>query len=253
MHNRLLDALISSRDTIELQSVYFKIISKITENERSIIYLNSVDEWRSWWNDCVSEFDYHDVAYSTTEVENAIDFLESAAKALREGGSHRWKQFLINLHAATHGLAISALGSSNPDWVIKKNGKLINFIDAIDRLRKGSGPLCGRVLDITDDEYDNIKSLNNDYRNQFMHYTPKGWSIMLGGMPLLCFNILSPIIKLAFDVCYLHNYTHRYRALHAFREIAMRLLFEHAKICMIYERSELVQRSAKNDIMRYWL
>lgn len=253
VHDRLLDALATSRETSELQNIYYTIISKIKRLEQSTITLGSADEWRCWWDNCVSEFDYHDVAYSTTEVENAIDFLESAAKALREGGNHKWKQFLINLHAATYGLAISALGSSNPDWVVNKNGNLISFLTAIKRLREGSGPLSGRALRITDTEYNYMEKLNNDYRNQFMHYTPRGWTILLDGMPLLCFNILTPILKIAFDVCYLHNFIHRYRALHAFREIAMRLLFEHAKMCIIFERSEPFQRSAKIGIMKYWL
>jgi len=41
--------------------------------------------------------------------------------------------------------------------------------------------------------HDDSFSRLNEYRNEFIHFTPKGWSLEMGGLPRVCLDALDLI------------------------------------------------------------
>lgn len=57
---------------------------------------------------------------------------------------------------------------------------------------------AGAILEVTKDEKDAFAKLH-DLRNDFSHFTPKGWSIELSGLPQIFLHVASVIEKIAND------------------------------------------------------
>lgn len=130
--------------------------------------------------------------YRTDEKENAIDFLETAAKFYNGNHPHKWKWLTISLHGALYGFAVLAIQGTNPDRVIEGNGrkankrkknqkpKLITLWQALRRCESDAHMLQyahSSSLKISADEWEAINALSDGFRNNFEHFMPRLWSI----------------------------------------------------------------------------
>ena len=66
--------------------------------------------------------------------------------------------------------------------------------DGIKRHESG----CGAIIDITSAEQISFDQLNA-FRNDFTHFTPKGWSIETTGLPNIALDIIGVIEKISVD------------------------------------------------------
>lgn len=133
----------------------------------------------------------------TDEKENAVDSLEMTAELLKRmkdtNTKSLWKWISISLFNALYGFCICAIQGTNPDRVkeIDKTtrqykDKLISFQEALKRTQKHGWMhqfMHSQTLTLTTDQKQNIEKLRKDIRNNFEHFTPKGWSIEISGMP----------------------------------------------------------------------
>jgi hypothetical protein len=133
----------------------------------------------------------------TDEKENAVDSLEMTAELLRRmkdtNTKSLWKWISISLFNALYGFCICAIQGTNPDRVReidKRTGqfkdKLISFPEALKRTQEHGWMhqfTQSQTLTLTTDQKQNIEKLRKDIRNNFEHFTPKGWSIEISGMP----------------------------------------------------------------------
>jgi len=149
-----------------------------------------------------------------TEETNALDYLEKAARFIRETEQNRlaWKWVVLALHGAICGFAICACQGTNYENVTvrTKAGELmlIPFGKALERCQDAN---CMRMLIgsqpfvLTDSQKDSILRLKNGLRNKMEHYVPSGWSIEIHGMPQIAIDVLDVIRFLAVDT---HTYIH---------------------------------------------
>lgn len=149
----------------------------------------------------------------TDEREEAIRSLEWAAQQASSisEDSYQWKWVLIALHNAVQGIMVLALWNGNGllalrDKVASKwldaynNGgpypveKLDEFLNLYKKVKDknnfhviGAGPFSPGA------SHDKSFTLLNSYRNEFIHFTPKGWSLELRGLPRVCLDALDLI------------------------------------------------------------
>jgi hypothetical protein len=139
-----------------------------------------------------------------TEERNAIDYLRQAHFYISrtEVDLMAWKWVVICLHGALYGFAICAIKGTYTGNVTYKtrNGiqKLITFGEAIKRCQdQEKMRFAGNdyVLELSDDQRRSISFLKDEFRNNFEHYIPKGWSIEVHGFPEIAMHIMD-IIKI---------------------------------------------------------
>lgn len=143
---------------------------------------------------------------------NAIDYLEKTLYFIKdtEHDFMAWKWVVISLHNALYAFAICACAGSNSDIVapIVKKGKnagkrqLISFGKALEYCQKPSLMemfTFSKYLILTDSQKESIDWLKNEFRDNFEHFPPKGWSIELHGMPQVIIDILNIIRFLAIE------------------------------------------------------
>ena len=139
----------------------------------------------------------------TDEREEAVRSLEWAETQSRlvSNDPYHWKWVLISLHNAAQGFLVLALWNGNGLLTLSSKGAS-KWLDAynkggpypIDRLDRflnlyakakdrenfhlvGAGPfLPGTTHDMSFERL-------NEFRNEFIHFTPKGWSLQLRGLP----------------------------------------------------------------------
>jgi len=133
----------------------------------------------------------------TDEKENAVDSLEMTAELLKRMKDTKrkslWKWISISLFNTLYGFCICAIQGTNPDRVKeidKRTGQfkneLISFPEALKRTQDQKWMhqfTHSQTLTLTTDQKQNIEKLRKDIRNNFEHFTPKGWSIEVSGMP----------------------------------------------------------------------
>ena len=147
----------------------------------------------------------------TSEQEEAVRSLEWAATQAKliEGDPYLWKWVIISLHNASQGFMVLALWNGNgllsmTDKVAEKwlnahqNGtpypkdRLDEFLNLYRKSKDpanfnylGSAPFSGAS------QHDaSFKDLN-EFRNEFIHFTPKGWSLLLHGLPEMTLDVLA--------------------------------------------------------------
>ena len=146
----------------------------------------------------------------TDEQEEAVRSLEWAEMQARTlaTDAYAWKWVLIALHNAMQGFMVLALWNGNgllalrpkvaKKWLeaYESGGpfpidKLDEFLNLYLKIKDpenfhtfGSGPF---VPVGTHDE--SLRHLN-EFRNMFTHFTPKGWSLQLAGLPRICSDTL---------------------------------------------------------------
>lgn len=146
----------------------------------------------------------------TDEREEAVRSLEWAeiqARALLDD-PYQWKWVLISLHNAVQGFMVLALWDGNGLLALRdkvaakwleayRNGgpypaeKLDEFLNLYKKVKDennfhviGAGPFSPSAT------HDNSFECLNSFRNEFIHFTPKGWSLELAGLPRVCLDVL---------------------------------------------------------------
>ena len=119
------------------------------------------------------------------EHTNALNYLEMLNKFVSKVNENKiyWKWVMISLHGAMYGFAVSAIRRTNSESVVirTKNGeRLISFDEALQRCQDRSWiqcPLLAEVLILTESQKNSIRKMKNLFRNEFINFKPKGWSI----------------------------------------------------------------------------
>jgi hypothetical protein len=167
------------------------------------------------------------------EIENLIDNLEMTAYFVLSPHAYKWKWAVIALHQALYGTLIVTLRGTDARQTVvdrqKDSGKavmlhvhrvpfdviassfgkseeairemisnpfLISFDEALRRVKRID---CLPSLDnakplVTTSEEDNsIHDLTKEFRNQFEHFAPKGWTIFTSIFPPLAKDVLRVI------------------------------------------------------------
>ncbi len=121
-----------------------------------------------------------------------------------------WKWVIISLHSAVQSIMAFHLGFGNDLLVMSQedaeawleaheNGeaypetKMDSFLNLYKKIKKHE--ILGYKFVPSGQEGKSIKRLNW-FRNGFVHFMPKGWSIEMSGMPEICLDCLSIIKKL---------------------------------------------------------
>lgn len=149
----------------------------------------------------------------TDEREEAVRSLEWAAAQSRSIAKdpYQWKWVLVALHNAVQGFMVLSLWNGNgllalrdkvaAKWLdAHRNGgeypveKLDEFLNLYKKVKNkdnfhviDAGPFIPRATH--DDSFIRLNSL----RNEFTHFTPKGWSLELRGLPRICLDTLDLI------------------------------------------------------------
>lgn len=137
------------------------------------------------------------------DVLGSLEHCKYCLAGITDEPSH-WKWLIISLHNAVQGAMVCHLSGtaqlgalekkSASRWLDHLTGSrcprpaprehLADFIELLSRL---SSPdrrleLAGSIIEVTENRRRSLKKLN-DLRRNFTHFTPKGWSIELSGMP----------------------------------------------------------------------
>lgn len=143
-----------------------------------------------------------------SEEENALDYLRKAHDYISQTGKNviAWKWVILALHDALYGFAICALKGTNSARVTyqTKRGevRLISFDEALKRCQDSGWMHLtaeSKHLQLSDQQKQSIRQLQKTFRNSFVHFIPKGWSIEIHGFPQIAMDILDVIRFLGLD------------------------------------------------------
>lgn len=177
----------------------------------------------------------------TSEQEEAVRSLEFAARQAKEIANdlYSWKWVLISLHNAAQGFMVLALWNGNGllsmrDDVAAKwlqayredkplpQSRLDSFLNLYEKCRASKHfNYCGsQPFQSTESQNSSFIELN-EFRNEFIHFTPKGWSLELSGLPSLVVDVLSLISFFGWESTSIHWYEqhHQTRAKWACRSL----------------------------------
>lgn len=122
------------------------------------------------------------------DVLVSTDLLALVAPRLQEQPSH-WKWMIIATHSGLQGALVCAIRDTSGTNILKKNSAkarltwfdnlveasppqhLDNFIPLVEKYRE-KYPDC-----ITTQQFEQISRLHTEFRNNFIHFVPGGWSI----------------------------------------------------------------------------
>lgn len=149
----------------------------------------------------------------TSEQEEAVRSLEHAAQQAKEivNDPYSWKWVLISLHNAAQGFMVLALWNGNgllsmrDDVAVKwlqayredkpfPESRLDRFLNLYAKCKvRENFNYCGsQPFQSTEPQNSSFKKLN-EFRNQFIHFTPKGWLLEMNGLPSLVVDVLALI------------------------------------------------------------
>jgi len=155
----------------------------------------------------------------TDEREEAVRSLEFARSqaALLSDDPYAWKWILISLHNAVQGFMVLALRNGNgllalrdhiaAKWlkVYREGGeypveKLDDFLSLYEKVKKPSNFHRVSAACFAGSEARDLSMKRlNDIRNEFIHFTPKGWSLQMAGLPQICLDGLDLIRHLGWE------------------------------------------------------
>jgi hypothetical protein len=146
------------------------------------------------------------------EHSNALNYLEMLKEFslnIAEDPFY-WKWIMISLHGAIYGFAISTIRGTNVDSVVNNKGRLISFDEALKRCQNKSWmqyALLNQVLALNSSQNDSIRIMKDIFRNEFMHFKPKGWSIEIHDFPIITLDCLEVLRFLGIQAYsgYRHN------------------------------------------------
>lgn len=161
-----------------------------------------------------------------TDTHNeAISALKMANKCLEflNEDIYYWKYILLTIHESLQSFMVLALKGTNNLNVLTKKSKE-EWIQAYEKRREGEevsfpkerldkfsdlfkkiqrkGMLYhvpGLKYSPTAAQKKSVKRLHVEFRNNFIHFTPKGWSIEVLGLPQICLDCLEVIYFLGWS------------------------------------------------------
>jgi hypothetical protein len=147
----------------------------------------------------------------TDEELEAAEALRMAARMASECSTNatEWRWVIISLHQAVQGFMVLSLRHGNgllalsPDsfaeWMeahekrgpYPRNEKLDSYLGLYNKVKsKDLGTLgSNRRFEPKGTEGRGIRMLSK-LRNEFIHFTPKGWSLEIDGLPQICLDAL---------------------------------------------------------------
>ena len=150
--------------------------------------------------------------FRTDECEDIISSLKQfiASSEKINDDDANWKWAILSLHSAVQSMMAFHLGFGNDLLVMTQadaegwlqayenetqypSTKMDTFPNLYKKIKKH--PILGFKYEPKGQEGKSIKKLNQ-FRNEFIHFMPKGWVIGLGGMPDIfsdCLNIIETI------------------------------------------------------------
>ena len=177
----------------------------------------------------------------TGEHEEAVRSLEWAELHARQiaADPYLWKWVLTALHNATQGFMVLALWNGNGLLALRPR-----IAEKLLKAYQTGGPFPGEKLDEFMNLYAKVKDGNNfhtvgagpfkpnatadrslkllnEIRNEFTHFTPKGWSLELAGLPRVALDALSLIQFLGWESTAITWYrrAHQVRSKRALRRL----------------------------------
>jgi hypothetical protein len=158
----------------------------------------------------------------TNETQDAVISLQMMNEQLdhlnHTGNTLYWKWVIIGLHNALNGFMVLALrGTNNLNVLTEKCAKkwlkaydsndgkyseprLDDFLKLYEKIQSTRMNLytISKSFIPTGTQNSSVKKLN-DFRNDFVHFVPKNWSIEVSGLPQITDDCLDVISFLAFD------------------------------------------------------
>lgn len=154
----------------------------------------------------------HQINVALNIVKNQIDLVEKDL--------HSWEWVIIALHNALQGSMVLALRGSNGLNVLNdecatkwmeayemdkqppSDIKLDSFMNLYKKIKSKSMLLYGisKKFDPKGTQGKSIKQLNK-FRNEFIHFVPKSWSIEVSGFPQMVIDCLEIMYFLLFESC----------------------------------------------------
>lgn len=144
-----------------------------------------------------------------------------------EGDAHVWKWQLVALHSAVQGFMVLALTKGNgllalrpktaANWLAAYRSqetdtpvpfpaeKLDDFMNLYQKIKN---PAHFEKAFTSGSTHDKSLGMLNELRNQFIHFTPKGWSLELMGLPGLLIDATDVISWCSNDSGTLFWYKH---------------------------------------------
>lgn len=157
----------------------------------------------------------------TDEAEDVAGAIRQALRSYQDTkvDEQAWKYMLIALHSALQGACVCHLSTTaqpigaitdkntaewmkyfeesrtNPAAEPPEKTYLLNAYDLAKRIRmpNSAGDGAPNAVTITDAELQWIKRIHDEVRNEFIHFSPKGWSLEVSGIPELA-KLVSRII-----------------------------------------------------------
>jgi len=160
-----------------------------------------------------------EIWFRTNEFEEAILSLEKVdyTSELIVNDISEWRWLVISLHNALQGFMVLALRGSNnfailttkcaAEWMEAYRSdkplpveRLDSFLNLYKKIKNDRMLMYGhsKKFKPTDTQGRSIKKLNN-FRNDFIHFIPKGWSIEVSGLPQISLDCLSIIGFLSWE------------------------------------------------------
>lgn len=168
-----------------------------------------------------SPFRQADSWISTDEAEDVAASVRHALRCwdMTEDDPQAWKWVVLALHSAVQGACIchllttahpvGALTKRNTlEWLTyyeksredatispPKRTELMALPDLLKTVRKAgkAGDGAAPAIGISIGEFNLLRRFHGEFRNQFVHFKPMGWSIELSGMPELA-NLVGRIV-----------------------------------------------------------
>jgi hypothetical protein len=148
----------------------------------------------------------------TDEIRELVEALRKVADELEAAktDSYAWKWAIIAMQNAVQNAIVAAISGTDQlgaltkkaarDWLeAYENDRadypepwLAHFLELYDRMKSRTGFAATAEID------QDIKRLVS-FRNDFMHFTPKGWAIQLAGLPRILANALSVVGHLGWN------------------------------------------------------
>lgn len=128
-----------------------------------------------------------------------------------------WRWVIIALHNAAQGFMVLSLRHGNglaaltkecaAAWLKahEKGGpypdeRLDSFLGLYEKIKSTKyGELGGNKRFVPGVSHDNSFTKLNNIRNEFIHFTPKGWSLEVDGLPRICLDVFSVIEFLGWE------------------------------------------------------
>jgi hypothetical protein len=144
------------------------------------------------------------------EAVRSLEWAEMQARSLVEE-PYQWKWVLISLHNAVQGFMVLALWQGNGLLTLRDNiaakwlkayreggeyptEKLDDFLNLYKKVKdKDNFHSLGATPFAPGDTHNESLGCLNSLRNEFIHFTPKGWSLELAGLPRACMDALDVV------------------------------------------------------------